>query len=623
MAGPKRSQPSRRDALAMGAAAAIMPLAPRSGFAQSASHALSVFGEVKYPADFTHFDYVNADAPKGGKIVITAPNWFFNQNPSTFNTLNGHVTKGDAPPRIELIYDTLMRSAPDEPNAAYGLVAESVEISANGNDYRFRLRPEARFHDGSPLTAEDVRFSLMVLKTKGETSIRVTLEELADVVVAGPREVVVRFTGRQSKLLPLTIVEYPIFPAAYWAGRDFAASTLEPPLGSGPYRIGDFATGKFIEYNRVEDYWARDLPTIRGHFHFDIVRLEFFRDRTTAFEAFKKGDITWREEFTSKQWATGYDFPAVTEGRVKQQLFPAETRPKLQAWFLNTRRDKFADPLTRQAVGLAFDFEWTNKNLFYGAYARAHSWFQDSIYQASGTPGPGELAILEPLRGRIPEAAFGEAVMSPTSDGSGRDRRNRAKAAELLKQAGWVLRDGALVDAKGEPFEIEFLINAPVFERVFGTYVNALGLLGIQAKTRLVDPAQYQRRLLDFDYDVVGRAFSFTATPIEGLANFFRSDSRDVPGSNNYSGIADAAIDELAERVHGSSSREELVVNLNALDRVLRASYYTVPNWTSPNHRVAYWNMFGIPETKPDYAFPFEITWWHDAEKARAIGRDG
>ncbi|VAW16484.1 Prephenate dehydratase-associated ABC transporter, substrate-binding protein [hydrothermal vent metagenome] len=613
---------NRRRLLAGTAALALAPLMPRLAYAAGPKHGLSVFGGLKYGPGFTAFDYVNTEAPKGGRIIITAPNWGYNQNPSTFNTLNGHVNKGDAPPRIEFIYDSLMVQSLDEPNSAYGLVAETVEISESGNAYTFRLRAEARWHDGSAITAEDIAFSLLTLQEKGETSIRLRLKEMASVDIEGAARVTVRFSGKQSLLLPLFVVGLPIFPKAYWEPRDFTASTLERPPGSGPYRIGRFTAGRFIEYDRVKDYWARDLAVTRGHYHFDTVRLEFFRDRTTAFEAFKKGAITVREEFTSKQWATGYDFPAIRQGRVLKVLFPAETRPKLQAWFFNTRRAKFADPRTREAIGLAFDFEWTNKNLFYDSYARANSYFDSSPYAATGSPSAKELALLEPLRGQIPKTVFGEAIIPPVSDGTGRDRRNRAKASKLLKAAGWALKDGRLEDTAGEALEIEFLINAPVFERVLGKFIDALKLLGIKATTRLVDPAQFQRRLLDFDYDIVGRAFSFSPTPIEDLGAFFRSDSRDAPGSNNYAGIADPAIDTLIEAVSRSKDQAELVVAMRALDRVLRAKFYTVPNWTSPNHRMAYWDMFGIPEEKPDYAFPFEVTWWYDAAKARAIGME-
>lgn len=604
------------------ALAALMSIAPNLAWGAGPRHGLSVFGELKYGPDFSAFDYVNTDAPKGGRIVVTAPNWYFNQNPSTFNTLNGHTNKGDAAPRIELIYDSLMVASLDEPGSSYGLLAKTVEISENGNRYTFDLRDIATWHDGTAITADDVVFSLQTLQEKGEASIRLQLKEMVSVASPSAGKVVLTFSGKQSVLLPNYVAELPIFPSAFWKDRDFEASILERPLGSGPYRVGNFNAGKFIEYERVDSYWAKDLGVTRGHYHFDIIRLEFFRDRTTAFEAFKKGTITMREEFTSKQWATGYDFPAVKEGRVKQGLIAGESRPKLQAWFINTRNTKFADARTRQAIGLAFDFEWTNKNIFYDAYSRAPSYFQSSPYAATGMPSEAELALLEPLRGRIPDAAFGEAIVPPISDASGRDRKARVQASKLLAEAGWVLKDGQLIDKNGMELEVEFLINAPTFERILGKYVEALKRLGIKATIRLADPSQYQRRILDFEFDIISRAFSLTATPIEGLSSFFRSDSRDVVGSNNYSGISDPAIDELLVHISKSKSQAELEVSVAVLDRVLRAHYFTVPSWTSANHRVAYWDIFGIPINKPEYGFQFERTWWYDADKAQAIGMD-
>ena len=413
----------------------------------------------------------------------------------------------------------------------------------------------------------------------------------------------------------------PIFSKVYWADRDFGASTLEAPLGSGPYRVGRVEPGRFIEYHLVPDYWGRDLPVNRGIYNFEVIRLEFFRERTAAFESFKKGDLNWREEFTSKEWATSYDFPAVQDGRVIKTEIPQEKRPSLQAWFLNTRRPQFADPRTREAIGLAFDFEWTNKNLFYDTYARSNSYFERSVYAAEGAPDAEELAILEPFRGSLPETVFGDAIMSPVSNGSGRDRRLLRRAAGLFKDAGWSVEGGRLVDGSGNQLSIEFLINAPVFERVLGKFVESLKSLGVDASIRLVDAAQFQRRLLDFDYDVIGRAFSLTPLPIEDVPTFFHSRTVNEPGSNNYSGVNDPVVDALLDKVSQSQSEAELRVRMRALDRVLRAGFYIVPNWTSTHHRVAHWDVFGIPAVKPDYLFPFETTWWYDAEKAAAIGR--
>jgi microcin C transport system substrate-binding protein len=614
---------TRRTALKLSGAAAFAPLLPRIGFAQERLHGMSIFGDLKYPPDFEHFDYVNPNAPKGGRIIMTAPNWYFNQNPNTFNTLNGYVTRGDAAPRPELTFDSLMASAADEPTSLYGLVAESVSISDDGREYTFYLRDTPRFHDGSPLTANDVAWSLDTLKQKGHPDLRFQLQDMESVAATDERTVVIRFAENASVQLPLAVAGMPIFSQAFFANRDFEASTMTPILGSGPYKVGQLGAARFIEYERVPDYWGADLPVSRGFANFEIIRIEFFRERQTAFEAFKKGDITLREEFTSKTWATEYNFPAAQQGKVVTDTFPAEDRPKLQAWFINTRRDKFADPLTRQAIGLAFDFEWTNENLFYGSYERASSWFEGSPFQAEGLPSEAELALLEPLRGQIPDAAFGEAVTPTPSDGTGLDREKLRKASELLKEAGWV-RDGAVLhNEAGEPLTVEFLIYATVFERVLSKYVASLKAIGVDASIRLVDSAQFESRMTDFDFDIVGRAWSLTATPIEGVRNFFHSSTADTPGSVNLPGIRSPAIDTLVENVLAAKDSDTHRTALRALDRVLRASYYNVPNWTSPVHRMAFWDMYAWPEVKPAYAFPYEITWWFDEEKAARIGKAG
>jgi microcin C transport system substrate-binding protein len=359
----------------------------------------------------------------------------------------------------------------------------------------------------------------------------------------------------------------------------------------------------------------------RGFYNFDVIRLEFYRERQASFEAFKKGDITFQEESTAKTWATEYNFPAVTDGRVLKTTFPGEDRPKLQAWFINTRRKKFADPRTRQAIGLAFDFEWVNANLFYGSYVRAPSPFDGSPFEASGLPDAAELALLEPLRGEIPEAAFGEAVSPGLSDGSGRDRVRLREAGRLLAEAGWK-RDGAVLrNADGETLSAEFLISQVVFERVLGKYVESLRSIGVDATIRNVDSTQAQSRVLDFDFDIVGRAWSLDPLPIEGARQFFHSSTADVPGSPNLPGIRSPAVDRLVEAVLAARDAETHRTALRALDRVLRASHYMIPNWTLHEHRVAIWDMFGWPEVKPAYAFPFETTWWYDAEKAARIGK--
>jgi microcin C transport system substrate-binding protein len=602
-------------------AAAVGWLRPAFAGTAERRHGMSIFGDLKYPPDFQRFDYVNPDAPKGGRLVMLAPNWYFNQNPLTFNTLNGYVTRGDAAPRPELTFDGLMTGAADEPNSLYGLVAESVSISDDDREYVFHLRDNPRFHDGSPLTADDVAWSIEALKAKGHPDMQLPLRAVESVAAPDPRTVIVRFVEHASIELPLTVAVLPIFSKTFFGDRDFEASTMTPILASGPYKVGQMSPGRFIEYERVPDYWATDLPVNRGFNNFDVIRIEFYRERQAGFEAFKKGDVTFHEEFTAKTWATEYNFPAIQDGRVVKTTFPAEDRPKLQAWFINTRRPKFQDSRTREALGLAFDFEWVNKNLFYLAYVRASSPFEGSPYQATGLPSPAELALLEPLRGQIPDAAFGDAVSPTPSDGSGRDRNKLRAASELLAQAGWK-RDGQVLrNAAGEALSVEFLIEQSVFEAVLGKYAESLRAIGVDATIRLIDSAQYQSRMIDFNFDIVGRAWSLEATPIETVHNFFHSSTADTPGSVNLPGVRSPAVDRLVDAVLAAKDRDTHTVAMHALDRVIRASHYIIPNWVSPEHRVAIWDMFAWPAIKPAYAFPYETTWWLDLEKAKRIGK--
>jgi microcin C transport system substrate-binding protein len=616
---------SRRDALRLAgagiAATALKPFAWAAG--RSGLHGLSVFGDLKYQLDFKHFDYVNALAPKGGRMNFQPPNWIYNQNTQTFNTLNSFVRKGDSPPRTALIFDTLMARADDEPDSFYGLAAESVAASEDGNVFTFTLRDTARFHDGSPLTAEDVAWSLTTLKEKGHPNISQVIAEMAKAEASDARTVVVTLSGKQNRYTILTIIGLPILSKAWYATRDFERSTLEAPLGSGPYKIGNMSAGRFVEFERVADYWGKDLPVNVGINNFDTIRIDFYKERQTAFEAFKKGDITYREEFTSKTWATEYTFPAVLSGRVKKTEIPEEKQPDFQGWFFNTRLPKFADARTRLAIGLAFDFEWTNRNLFYGSYTRIASYFGTSDFGATGLPSADELALLEPFRAGLPPAVFGEPYVPPQSDGSGRDRRLLQQAAGLLKDAGWTQSGSSLVNANGEPLTVEFLIDAEVFEKVLSSYGENLRRIGVAFSVRQVDPAQYQVRTDEFDYDVMMVRQSMTPTPLDGLPQFFGSKAADTPGSYNYAGIKDKAIDALLARLPGVQSRAELMALTRAMDRILRASHYWVPNWYQRVHRVAHWDLFGRPEKKPDYAFRPETNWWFDTTRATALGMAG
>ena len=593
-------------ALALMLASDIAGAAPR--------HGLSAFGDLKYPPDFTHFAYVNTAAPKGGSFSLVG--W---GGTTTFNSLNNYILKGDAAQGLELLFDSLMARAEDEPDAVYGLVAKSADLSADGKSVTFELRPEARFADGSPLTAEDAAFSFEVLKEKGHPIFREILRDVAGAEVLGPHELRYRFSGDLVRDLPMTVATLPIFSRRFYETRAFDQTTLEPPLGSGPYAVADVQQGRSITYRRNADYWARDLPVNRGRWNFDQIRFEYFRDRTAGMEAFKAGAYDFREEFTSKVWATEYGFPAVADGRVKRETLPDLTPSGTQGFFLNTRRAQFSDVRVRAALALAFDFEWTNKNLFFGLYRRTHSYFENSGMKAQGVPAPEERALLESV-GAAPEILAGEPVTPAVSKGDGNHRAALNGALKLLGAAGWTVKDGHLTDASGKQMALEFLMFEPSFERVIAPYVRNLARLGIEAKMRIVDPAQYQERVKAFDFDITTQRYVMRLTPGVELRSYFSSQAAQTPGSLNLSGIADPAIDALIEKVIGARGRGELTIAARALDRMLRAGHYWVPHWFKASHTIAYWDRFSRPGAKPDYDRGILDTWWYDEDKARKTG---
>ncbi|RWC48442.1 MAG: ABC transporter substrate-binding protein [Mesorhizobium sp.] len=617
---------ARRDFLALGSAAAAAALMPGKAFADIATgtklHGLSAFGDLKYRPDFTHFDYVNSDAPKGGQMNFAPPNSTLNQSFLTFNTLNSLVLKGDAPPRTELCFDSLMTSALDEPDAVYGLLAETVTLSPDRNGFRFALRPQARFHDGSPLTAEDVVFSLKLYKDKGHPNLSQALRYMIDAVAVDPATVDLTLNGEQSAQNILAIVGMPIVSKAFYTANDFNASTMTPPLGSGPYKIGRVAAGQTVEYDRVADYWGRDLPVNRGLYNFDRIRIDFYLDRQAAFEAFKKGDTHFREEFTSRVWATGYDFPALKDGKVVKREFPGEKTPDMQAVALNQRRPQFRDERVRRAIARCFDFEWMKRALFYGSYERSQSNFERSDYKAEGLPSPEELALLEPFRTELPPEVFGEAVTQPLSDGSGHDRKLLGEASRLLAQAGWK-RDGSfVVNDKGERLRVEMLAEDDGIIRIYTPWSENMKAIGIDASIRQIDSAQYEQRHSDYDFDLALLHWSIGATPTDdSLQMLYDSRMAKIPGQRNYPGTESKAIDALIVAASKAKSRIELVTALRALDRVLRARLDWIPTYYLANHRVAYWDMFGFVEQKPDFGFPVETLWWFDKGKAAKIGK--
>ena len=590
-----------------------MALATSTSIAQP-RHGISVFGDLKYPEGFTHFDYVNPAAPKVGKLSLIGP-----VPRDTFDSFNGYILKGDPVQGYELMFDSLMARANDEPDAMYGLVAKTADIADDHKSVTFDLRQEAKFADGSAVTADDVCDSFKMLSTKGDERIRITIKDVESCDVLAPHQLRYRFNGGRTRDLPLTLAGLPIFSKAYYAKVDFSKSTLEPPLGSGPYKVKSFKPGEYVSYQRRNDYWAKDLPVNRGRYNFDEVRFDYFRDRTAALEALKSGVIDLREEYTSRDWATAYDFPALNDGRVKQLVLADETPSGAQGFFFNLRREKFRDIRVRQALNLAFDFEWSNRNLFFGLYKRTASFFESSPLKAEVLPSTEELALLEPLRASLRPEVFGEPGIPAVSDGSGQDRKLLRQATDLLDAAGWKANGTFRRNARGETLDIQFLIESPIFERILGPYVKNLRLLGINATIRTVDDAQYQRQQESYDFDVISSRFMAGLTPGDSLRIFFGSESARRPGTYNMSGVASPAIDALIDKVVEAGSRNELDIAGRALDRVLRAEVFWVPNWHKGSHWVAHWDKFERPAIKPKYDRGILDTWWYDETKVARI----
>lgn len=610
------------EAAGTAAVAGALPALPGTALAQDAeAHGLSTFGELALPPDFPHFAYVNPKAPKGGTLTLQIRQASGNQSFDTFNTLNIWVLQGDGAAGMDACFDSLMTGSGDEPGSLYGLLAKSVAVSPDKLTYRFRLRPEARFQDGSRVTAKDVAFSLSILKEKGHPSYRLTLNEMVSATAEGDDIAVVQLSPKRGRDLHLIVASLPVFSERYWSTRDFSASTQEQPLGSGAYKVGRFEQGRFIEFERLADYWGKDLPVNVGSNNFDRVRWEYFRDRQVAFEGFKGGVVTFQEEFTSRIWATGYDFPALKEGKVRKETLPRTGPVASQGWIYNLRREKFADPRIREALGLAFDFEWTRKNIMFGFYERLTSYFENSDSKAVGKPSPAELTLLEPWRGKVPEEVFGEPWLPPVSDGSGSDRNLLRKADEMLRAAG-CKRDGNVLKLpNGQPFEIEFLDSNPALQPHTQPFQANLKRLGINATSRLVDPAQYQRRLDEFDFDIITRALGGSAIPSDTLRVVYGSEAAKTRGSRNQNGIADPAIDAMIEKIGQAHSYAEATTAAKCLDRLLRAGRYWIPMWWNDEVWLAYWDMFDRPQTSPKYGSGAPGTWWFDAEKAKRIGK--
>ena len=575
-------------------------------------HGLSLFGDLKYPANFQHFDYVNPDAPKGGTVKFATI--------GTYNTLNPFQLVGNKEAAEGQIFDTLMSASADEPASSYGLVAQSVEVAPDKASVTYTLRPEAKFQDGSKITPEDVVWTFDTLKTKGHPRYRLYYADVLKAEKVGDNAVKFTFRNGDNRELPSIVGEMPVLSKAAWSKVDFDKPLQEAPLGSGPYKIASFEMGRSITYQRDPNYWGKNLPVNRGRYNFDTERYDYYRDPSIALEAFKAGQFDIRVENVSKNWAVGYDSPALSEGLIKKELIPNQVPQGMQGFAFNTRKPLFQDPKVRDALTYLFDFEWTNKNLFYGAYTRSRSYFSNSDLAATGTPSADELKLLEPLKGQIPDEVFTKEYDPPKTDGSGDIRENLRTALKLLGEAGWSLKNGKMVNAKGEPLQFEFLLSQDQadFQRVVLPFAQNLKRIGIEMAVRSVDPAQYENRMQTFDYDMTVIVIGESLSPGNEQREYWTSATVDEKGGQNYMGIRSKAIDTLVDDVINAKDRADLVTATHALDRVLSWGHYVIPNWHFPNFRVASWDKFARPKVSPPYALALD-TWWIAQQRAQDV----
>lgn len=587
---------------------AISLCAPLTAHART-THAIAMHGTPKYPAGFRHFDYVNPDAPKGGTLRVAAQ--------GTFDSFNAYIPKGND--GVGSSIETLLVSSADEPFTEYGLIAESIEVPEDRSWATFTIRPEARWHDGKPITVEDVIWSLNTLKTKGHPFYRFYYGGVAGAEKVGARSVRFTFSDKGNRELPLIVGQLPILPRHYWETRDFESTTLEPPLASGPYKVAEFEAGRYIILERVKDYWGRNLPVNIGQNNFDRIRIDYFRDDTVIREALKGGAIDYREENQAKAWALDYNVPAVQRGWLHKETVRHHSPTGMQAFVYNTRREIFSDPRVRQALAYAFDFEWTNKNLFFGQYTRSESYFSNSELASRGLPEGEELKLLERYRGRIPDDIFKHPYHAPSTDGSGWPRENLAQAFALLKEAGWVVRDMKLVNEQtGRPLTFEILLYSEGFERIFLPFVRNLSRLGIEARVRLVDQSQYINRIRSFDFDMIVGGWGASESPGNEQRGYWTSAAANSPAAQNYAGVSNPVVDELVEMLISAPDRESLVARARALDRVLLFGHYVVPNWHLPMQRILYWDKFSRPEKTPRSGTSTSY-WWYDEAKAAKL----
>ena len=606
---------------ALGILGAASPIGRASGETQIWRHALSLFGDIKYPEGFKHFDYVNPNAPQGGTLRQSALGTFDN-----FNTVVSGV-KGSIAIGTELYTETLTTPSLDEVSTEYGLLAEAISYPADYSAVTYRLRAKARWHDGKPITSDDVLFSFDVLK-KNSPFYGAYYRHVVKVETTGEREVTFTFDGPGNRELPQIVGQLPVLPKHWWEGtdksgrrRDVTQTTLEPPLGSGPYRLKDFAPGRTLVYEKVDDYWGKDLNVIIGTRNFQTIRYEFFRDSTVALEAFKGDQVDWRFENSAKEWANSYDFPAVRDKRVVREEFPTRNIGVMQAFAFNIRRDKFKDPRVRRAFNFVFDFEEMNRQLFFGQYKRIASFFEGTELASTGVPSGKELEILETVRDKVPDELFTKPYTNPVGGNPEAVRNNLREALRLFREAGYEVKDTRLVDARsGKQFAVEFLVDEPAAERFVLFYKPSLDRLGMTVNVRVVDAAQYENRLRQWDFDIIVASWAQSLSPGNEQRSFWSSQAADQPGSRNLIGIKNPAVDSLIERVIFTRDREDLVAATRALDRVLLWNFYVVPQWTYGKQRTARWDRFGHPETMPKYgASAFPTIWWWDAARAAKV----
>ncbi len=573
-------------------------------------HALTLADAPKYKAGFSHLDYANPDAPKGGAVTFSVI--------GTFDSFNPYIIKG-SPAALPGLIETLTTSPDDDTLSEYGLIAESMEVAPDKSWIIFNLRPEARWHDGVPITPDDVIFSFSILKEKGDPFYRYYYKDVSKAEKIGASSVKFTFTVNNNRELPVIMGQLPILPKHFWEKREFSDVLIEAPLGSGPYRLSRFDLGRSYVMERIPNYWGKDLPIKKGIDNYDTVTIDYFRDPTVALEAFKAGAIDFRQENRAKDWATAYDIPAVREGRIRKELIPHANPAGLQGFLFNLRHPIFADSKVRQALNLAFDFEWSNKTLFFGQYKRSRSYFENSAMAATGLPSPEELLLLNPLRDMIPPEVFTSEYHPPETDGSGNARANLEMAADLLDEAGWKVENGTR-KKDGKEFVFEILLDDPAFERIAEPYARNLKKIGITASLRRVDDAQYQKRWENFDFDMIVKTIGQSLSPGNEQRELWSSTAADMQGSNNLIGIKNPAIDRLVDLVVAAPSRADLIIRCRALDRVLQWNYYTIPQWNLSAFRIAYWDKFGQPEKRPDPLYGLGASaWWVDPAKLSAL----